>query len=280
MRKFLFTIIFGIISIAVIAQKNQITGENPLNIDSSPGVFIPLIIAPDFSVTFTDGTPSNLYTTLGSGKTVVLDFFKIPWGYCEAGAPAIEHAYQSYGAGTGNIEFWGIDYDNNDAEVDAYKAQNGVTNPCASGTQGNGNAVFGLFGNIQFPTYGVICPDKTLSLNINYPPSATGFDSYFANCSATSIDENVEHSKTMIIYTYPLPAKENLNVHIYADKHSQIKIELFNIIGNCVYTVSNEVEKGYYNLEIPVNNLAGGTYIIKLSHAENIMDIQKIIVMK
>jgi len=78
MRKFLFTIIFGIISIAVIAQKNQITGENPLNIDSSPGVFIPLIIAPDFSVTFTDGTPSNLYTTLGSGKTVVLDFFKIP----------------------------------------------------------------------------------------------------------------------------------------------------------------------------------------------------------
>jgi len=32
-------------------------------------------IAPDFTTTFTDGTSATLYTVLGAGNTVVLDFF-------------------------------------------------------------------------------------------------------------------------------------------------------------------------------------------------------------
>jgi cytochrome oxidase Cu insertion factor (SCO1/SenC/PrrC family) len=31
--------------------------------------------APDFTTTFTDGTSATLYTVLGAGNTVVLDFF-------------------------------------------------------------------------------------------------------------------------------------------------------------------------------------------------------------
>ena len=32
-------------------------------------------IAPDFTVTFTDGRVANLYDTLNAGNTVLLDFF-------------------------------------------------------------------------------------------------------------------------------------------------------------------------------------------------------------
>src|SRR5882672_6751773 len=101
--------------------------------------------APDFTITTTDGVTRNLYTTLAQGKTIMLDFFFTTCSYCIQYAPTIEQAYQAHGAGTGNFEIWGIDNGDNNAQVIAYRTQYGVTNPCASGTEGGADPVLTQF---------------------------------------------------------------------------------------------------------------------------------------
>jgi len=74
MKKYILVIAFGIISIAVFAQTMQTSFEKPAGY-ASQAVLTPLYTAIDFSVTFTDGTSANLFTTCNAGNTVLLDFF-------------------------------------------------------------------------------------------------------------------------------------------------------------------------------------------------------------
>ena len=281
MKRKLLVFAFAIISTTVLAQTAQTPKEKPADYVSQ-AILTPLETAIDFSVTFTDGTPVNLFATCDAGNSVVLDFFFVSCGYCQSYAPIIDQAYVTHGAGTGNIKFWGIDNGDNNAQVIAYKSTYGVTNPCASGTQGGGNAVCSTYSSSfawsGYPTYSIVCPDRTYSHDINYPPTATGFNSYFATCGTTSVDENYNPAQTIITYMYPMPAQDNMDVHIYVDKTSQIKIELFDILGNSVYAVNSSADMGYFNAAINVNSFAAGTYFIKLSQNDVVKDVQKIIV--
>jgi hypothetical protein len=74
MKKSLLLLMFGIAVLAVSAQDQaqkcppgaQAVTQNLINSRST---------APDFSTTFSDGTPANLYTTLTAGNTIMLEFF-------------------------------------------------------------------------------------------------------------------------------------------------------------------------------------------------------------
>ncbi|MFH0864887.1 MAG: T9SS type A sorting domain-containing protein [Bacteroidota bacterium] len=263
MKKILLFIPLILCCLVTNAQNQLTTFEKPADFQSS-SVLQPLEVAIDFSVTFTDGTPVNLFTTCNAGNSVLLDFFYTTCVYCQTYAPIIDQAYAAHGSGNGNIKFWGIDYGDNNAEVNTYKTTYGVTNPCASGTQGGGDAVCNTYSTsfpwLGYPTYSVVCPDHTYYHDVNYPPSATGFNTYFSTCGTTGVADETTPCK--ITYMYPLPAQENLNVHIYSDKNSQIKMELFDIIGNCVYTLTSDAARGYYNAEVPVSDLSAGTYFI------------------
>jgi cytochrome oxidase Cu insertion factor (SCO1/SenC/PrrC family) len=75
MKKILLLMLFVIIALAVSAQKQLPKNtRDGLAINAEPVIDLRLI-APDFSVTFTDGTPANLYNTLNAGNTVVIDQF-------------------------------------------------------------------------------------------------------------------------------------------------------------------------------------------------------------
>lgn len=285
MKKNILVIIFTIISTTILAQVIQISQDKSVE-NVSQSVLIPLTTAIDFSVTFTDGTSASLFTTCNAGNSVVLDFFFKDCHSCQVYAPIIEQAYVLHGSGTGNIKFWGIDTGDDNATVDAYKATYGVTNPCASGTQGGGDAVNNTYTSnynwAGYPNYAVVCPDHTFYNGVNkFPtPSPTGFDYYFAQCGTLSVDENYNPLQAVITYMYPIPARDNLNVHIYIDKVSLIRIELFDILGNLMHSVTSSVDIGYYNAAVDVTNYTAGTYIIKLAQNDIVKDIQKIMVVK
>ena len=125
-----------------IAQNNVNKEKCQMNVIHQNDVTLkPLVTAPDFTVTFTDGTTGNLYAACNSGSTVLLDFFYTTCSWCQTYAPIIDQAFTAHGSGNGNIKFWGIDQGDNNAQVIAYKSTYGVTNPCASGVEGGANAV-------------------------------------------------------------------------------------------------------------------------------------------
>lgn len=80
---------------------------------------------------------------------------------------------------------WGLSPTDNNAQIDAYKAQYGVTNPCA-GTEGGGPEAIDIVTDGQnflgYPTYCIVCPDRTLYFDVCWPPTVTCFDPYIEQC--------------------------------------------------------------------------------------------------
>lgn len=93
--------------------------------------------------------------------------------------------YVNTGSGEEGVLFWGLSpYDNNQ-QINTYKAQYGITNPCA-GTEGGGPAAIDVVIDGQtfygYPTYCVVCPDRTLYFDICWPPTEACFYPYFDMC--------------------------------------------------------------------------------------------------
>jgi len=282
MKKLLFSFALAILATVIFAQTTKTLTEKPSGY-VAPLALQPLTTALDFTVTFTDGTTASLFNTCNAGNSVLLDFFFTSCVYCQTYAPIIDQAYVAHSSGAGNIKFWGIDTGDNNAAVIAYKSTYGDSNPCASGVEGGGSAVCNTYSTSftwsGYPTYSVVCPDHTYSHDVNYPPTATGFNSYFATCGTSAVTESSDPVQTKITLMYPLPAKDNLNAHVYVDKSSQIKIELCDILGNVVYTSNTSEDKGYYNASIDVTTFDSGIYFIKLTQDNVVKDVQRVMVM-
>lgn len=238
--------------------------------------------ADDFTITTTDGITRNLYNTLDSGKTVFIDLFYTTCSWCQYYAPIIEEVYQNTGAGQEDIEFWGVSnnpYDP-DSIIDLYKIDFNVSNPCA-GPQGGGTTAHTIIISGQtfqgWPTYCVICPDRTLFFDPCYPPTVTGFDLYFATCAATiGIDDNIPKSgAARIISVYPNPASTELSLEVTVNDPDPVTIEFFNLLGVKVFSSSYEVSPGIQTISISTGQLPNGIYFIRLMQNGQFRDIQK-----
>jgi hypothetical protein len=226
--------------------------------------------ANDFTITTTDGITRNLYNTLDSGKTVFIDLFYTTCYWCQFYSPIIEEIYQNTGAGQGDIEFWGISnnlFDTNNV-IDQYKLDYNVTNPCA-GPWGGGTTAFSIIVYGQnftgFPSYCVICPDRTLYFDPCYPPTVIGFDPYFKSCDTlTGINYNNDPLKSGIISVYPNPASSEFNLTVNLQETYPLNIRIYSILGNDVFSSLFDIDKGMNTINIPSSQLPNGVYFIRL----------------
>lgn len=242
---------------------------------------------PDFTGTDTDGNSLNLYTTLASGKSVMLDFFFTTCPPCISNVPNIEHIYQEFGAGGGDFEIWAINDRNTDAEVDAYNAQYGVTNPAISGSDGGGLAIVNSYAATYnftgFPTYAVICSDQSITWDIwpisaNAPEIQTSLEN---DCGLTASPAGIHDvEKVAINAIYPNPANEYATVAYKLKDRSMISIEVYNIIGELIKTVTpGYINAGQKETLLNVRDLAPGNYFVKLTVNNNLSDVMKLNVM-
>ncbi len=240
--------------------------------------------AEDFTITTTDGYTRNLYNTLDSGKTVFVDLFYTGCDWCVYYAPVIEEVYQNHGAGQGDIEFWGISnnlFDTNNV-IDQYKAENNITNPCA-GFQGGGTTAHSIVIEGQnfmgWPSYVVICPDRTMYFNPVYPPLVTGFDPFFSLCAATiGVDEGKENSEKCIISIYPNPASSELFVEINLMDDGQATVGIYNLLGVNLHSQNLQILPGINTYVIPVDHLSSGTYLLRFLQGNKLMETHKVMI--
>ncbi|MEI8203129.1 MAG: T9SS type A sorting domain-containing protein [Bacteroidota bacterium] len=259
MKKITLLLIIVLISSLSYAQKceykNQ--GSNKTTLST----------APDFTITTTDGVVRNLFTTLNSGKTVFVDLFFVDCGYCQTYAPIIDQSYVAHGSGSGNIVYWGISDRDADAAVNTYKTTYGVSNPCA-GSAGGGAAAHAAFIAGQnftgWPTYSVVCPSKNLYFDVNYPPSATGFDTYYSGCGATDVAE-LSSKNAMIDGIFPMPATTELNLLLHISQNSQNYVTLSDMLGRQIKKISLEqYEIGNHTATLALDGLESGSYVLAL----------------
>lgn len=154
-------------------------------------------LAPDFTVTDTDGQVHHLYADyLNQGKSVLIKIMFTTCPPCNSIAPLMEPLYQEWGAGDYDVEFFEMtdkNFDTN-ALMEAYANQYNETFPAIS-MEGNAlptvqpykNGTFGpWFGT---PTFVVIAPDGTVQFNVDGINNQATIDAIDAALSATGAEK-------------------------------------------------------------------------------------------
>ena len=201
--------------------------------------------APDFTVTDTEGNTHRLYDYLEAGRTVILDFYYTTCVPCQFYSPQVNLAYEKYGCNNAETFFMAIDYDDTNAEVEAYDEEYNIQYPSVSGLNGGGNAVVNDYDIIGFPTFYVIDSTKKI-VEVIDPPTLQVFDFRFGNlgiepaiCETSILDIGPSTSYPTVIPN-PLSAGSELNVY-FNPGHAQLPAQftLYNSLGQ-------EVENGYF----------------------------------
>ncbi|MCH8332131.1 MAG: redoxin domain-containing protein [Bacteroidetes bacterium] len=247
------------------------------------GIFIGPVfaqtLAPDFTLTDTDSVEWNLYEQLEQGKTVVLDFFYATCTPCQTWTPEIIQMYADYGGGTGEVLVLGISDRDDNAEVEAFEDSFNVTYP-SGGIDGGGDDITSLYSSwfpfFGWPTYAVICPDKTVTWNLPKNPGLPELRAKVDTCEMipNGILEKESFSATVM---YPIPAFDYLNVKIAARTHPP-SFELYSIIGNKIPVKAEQLQGDLVRLTFP--EISTGTYILRILIGDNDQKYYRIPIIK
>lgn len=240
----------------------------------------------DFTITDTEGNVLNLYDHLDEGYTVFIDLFYTTCTWCQYYSPIIEEIYQNTGAGQENILFWGISNHSfdTDSAIDQYKAEYGISNPCA-GIEGNGPEAHDVVVDGQnfmgWPSYAVICPDRRIYFDPVFPPTVTGFNPYFEQCEAVSVDEFPKVDRmTGAADIYPNPASSGIHINLGPAWYSNVVVEILNSGGMVLKREALELQPGEMPIRFGVETLPSGIYLVRIRSDEKIIGTQKISIIR
>lgn len=234
----------------------------------------------DFTVTDVHGNTHTLSSITGSGQWVLLDFFFVACGPCQATVPYFSELHEKYGCNEGDLFCISIDSGDSDADVLSFESTYSESSghspaPAASGTDGGGDAVVSAFGPAAYPTFCLVGPDMTLRNADIWPVgsvadfesamSAAGFTPTEMQCSgggSAGIEEAVSFNEFSV---YPNPAVDNATIAVNLDANSDVAIEVYNMVGAVVATESFNGVAGENKFELNTSNIENGQYILKVS---------------
>lgn len=232
----------------------------------------------DFTVTDVHGNTHNLSAIAASGKWIILDFFFVACGPCQATVPFFSELHQKYGCNEGDIFCISIDNGDSDAEVLSFESTYSESSghspaPAVSGTEGGGDAVVTDFGIGAYPTYCLIAPDMTLKNADIWPVSSivefesamtnTGFSPTAMNCSGISSLDKLSLAE---IKLFPNPSNGNVTVSINSIDANYATIEVSNLLGQVVYTTNNDLILGNNDIQLDLAYLEAGQYVVRISN--------------
>jgi alpha-tubulin suppressor-like RCC1 family protein len=104
---------------------------------------------------------------------------------------------------------------------------------------------------------------------------------YFYKRVSTSIDENIKPKIYTLEQNYPNPFNPSTNIKYSVAEFTNVRIDVYNLLGEIVKTLVNEHQKpGYYSVTFNADNLASGLYIYRISAGNKFTAIKKMLMVK
>lgn len=100
--------------------------------------------------------------------------------------------------------------------------------------------------------------------------------------STTSLEEVESQSGSRLFSPFPNPAQDQVIMQYYLDESQSLKLELFDVKGNLIQTLSKEEKHlpGNHRIEFGVASLAAGVYVVRMSNANTVLATKSIVVSK
>ncbi len=238
--------------------------------------------APDFDVTDTHGEDHSLYADyLDQGKTVVLDLFFVDCPPCNELSPLLEPVYQSWGAGTADVEFISLTADLNDtiAKVLAFEELHGTTWPAVS-VEGGGPPAqqpyttgdFGAF--FGYPTLIVISPDGSVQFKtFGIIPETPGIlDEMISNTGAVKPLVAVSDLDNVQSFSFaPNPVSETAILTFELNEASEASIDIYNNTGQIIsHLFSGTLSSGVQSIQLDASSLSSGVYFVRVAMKDQV----------
>lgn len=220
--------------------------------------------AVDFSAKDINGQTHHLYSILGNGNMVVIDFFSTSCGPCATYAPMIQESYQHFGMNSGNVYFMGISWGDDNLGVEIFDSIHGITYPSISGTQGSGNQINIAYNILSYPTLILILPDKTIREKHIWPPTTERIDSILIANGGITTSIIPEDGHARIHKLWPNPASDHYRLSLSLSEPAEIQTELVDITGRIVKGSTHDLTSGLQFLYSDISDLPGGLYILNI----------------
>jgi thiol-disulfide isomerase/thioredoxin len=222
--------------------------------------------AVNFQVKDIYGATHKLFDILDSNKYVVLNFHTTSCGPCVTYAPDMQQAYMQYGENLGNVYFLGIVWGASNIAVHDFDSTYGITYPCVSGSQGNGNSVILSFDIQSYPTAILIAPDHYIVNKYMYPPSFQVLDSNLsAVLGTTGINLDQQDHSQFVGNIYPNPVLSTVDLKFKIPATVSLQFAIVNVIGEkLIEKQAAEFEPGIHQQNIDATGLKPGVYFLQI----------------
>ncbi len=225
--------------------------------------------ATNFTATDCNSVSHNLFSVLDSGKVVVL-VWVMPCTNCISDSKAAYDAAQSFATSyPGRVLYWmSDDLGNSTCTSISGWANTNLIGPANLTVFGNVGTPIdeGLYGGSAMPHVLVIGPNHHVYLNIKNGSNdlVTVTDS-IAAALATLRTNNIPNQGSSL-KLFPNPAKDKVTLSYNIEQQGSVSIEVFNIIGNKVKTVTSGTQyPGEHSIDLNFEKkLANGIYFLKV----------------
>ena len=228
-------------------------------------------VAPNFTLTDIDGNTHELYDYLDQGKAVLLDFFAVWCGSCQAHAPSLENAYQAYGPnGDNSMQFFALESEDNTSDpqcdnYNGYQWSQTLSYPIINTTSSTPNDYAISF----YPTIYIVCPDRFVT-QVGMVDASTIGNFITANCDLTQYDNDLMvediHLNANPCEGTISPAIELKNVGINGVSNPQINVYLDGQLTNSLNWLSIIQPGSNTSILVPtIQNLSPGNHVINVS---------------
>ena len=226
--------------------------------------------AVDFTVTTLEGETFNLFSTLGTGQWVMIDFFAYWCGPCADLADDFGNLFEKFGCNQEDVFMISIEGDGTETQTHDFEVANGGQGPAVSGLGGGGDAVHTTYGIAAYPTFILINPSGDIVEQDIWPFSESIGESTLLGhglslnaCGTTGIEDVQSIQDGQV---FPNPASDVTAVEFTLNQSVEMTATLFNMMGQEIRSLSQgEFQAGTHTIQVDVSELPAGQYMIQLN---------------